>query len=260
LEHLAPEFLGWAPDLRGYGQADPALTINPSDGVAIWAKDLECFYADMQHKPRAMDVAHKGTSPLPTKVILVGHSLGALIAMEVMARAVIPVAKVILYAPPPPSGYPARGVDPKFMRALEEKDYPTVQQVVRALFWHPEFHHPKEKEIIEAVFDMHLGPEAYPEATIAAIAPEQNQTLETRLLQLETKPPIEWVRGEADVLVTNHGYNAPQAAMIDQMQMFLERYQHAGGSYEQRVYPHCGHSPFLEIEAEASLLCRGGSL
>lgn len=272
LDRLEPMFYGVAPDLCGYGLSDPSKTILASEGLSCWAKDLEAFYTDvflsdqlpgtdpMFAKKRPVERSSDTVDVNAGNVILVGHSLGALIAMEIIARNVIPVAKAILYAPPPPYGYPARAVDPKFLHALAQKDTYHIQQVVRALFWHPAYHHPQEQEIIEAVLQMQLGPKAYPEATIEAISPERNTTLQARLLQRDTKPPIEWVRGLEDVLVSNSGFNAPTFSMIDEMQHFLEHYTQLGGYFEPRTYSPCGHSPFLEIEAEASLLCGGGSI
>ena len=83
------------------------------------------------------------------------------------------------------------------------------------------------------------------------------------------KPPITWVRGDADAIVSDTslfdlaylgslglvpgwpGADAcPPQPMVGQTRAVLERYAAAGGEYRELVYPECGHSPHVERRAE----------
>ncbi len=227
--------------MRMYGMSDPQLKINPMRGVQDWAEDLEIFISDKLGLRKSA-------------VHVVAHSLGALVAFRLLANRKVPIARLTLYAPPPPHGYATNGPDPSFVNALEHKDREFIIKVVNATFWHPSYKHPDLEQIIDSVLQMQTGPGAYPEAIIEAVSPWRNQGLKSTLLTLMHKPPITWVYGHDDVLVANHGFAAPNERMVDDIREFLEQYADNGGSFEEIGYPSCGHSPFLEIPTEADRL------
>lgn len=230
-----------APDMRMYGESDPFLKVNTKRGVADWAEDMESFV-------EKMFVAQK------PNLHVVGHSLGGLVALRLLANQRITIDKLTLYAPPPPHGYFTKGPDPAFVKALARKDRDYVRNVVNLTFWHPTFKHPDIELIVDAVLQMHIGPGGYPDAVVEAVSPARNVGLTSALLGLAHKPPIMWVYGKDDVLVANNGNGSPNEKMIDDMRSFLVHYTQKGGSFEEVAYSQCGHSPFLEKSAEKERL------
>jgi pimeloyl-ACP methyl ester carboxylesterase len=85
------------------------------------------------------------------------------------------------------------------------------------------------------------------------------------------KPPITWVRGDSDAIVSDAslfdlaylgslgvvpgwpGAEAcPPQPVVGQTRAVLERYAAAGGAYREVVYQACGHSPHIERPAEVA--------
>jgi pimeloyl-ACP methyl ester carboxylesterase len=90
--------------------------------------------------------------------------------------------------------------------------------------------------------------------------------LADELVAVATKPPITWVRGDRDAIVSDTslfdlaylgslglvpGWPGAQACppqpMVGQTRAVLERYAAAGGAYREVVLPDCGHSPHVEF-------------
>ncbi|NVO30654.1 alpha/beta fold hydrolase [Hymenobacter lapidiphilus] len=89
---LAPEYRLLAPDLGGFGSA-PA----PPDGFTVAA------YADA--------VAGFIAAECPSRYVLVGHSMGGKIALELAARQPAGLGGVVLLSPSPPSPEPMTDED-----------------------------------------------------------------------------------------------------------------------------------------------------
>ncbi len=89
------------------------------------------------------------------------------------------------------------------------------------------------------------------------------------LVGVVPKPPIIWVRGDRDVIVSDTslldraylgsigavpdwpGADAcPPQPMVGQTRAVLQRYAERGGRYREVVYDGCGHSPHIERPAE----------
>ena len=85
------------------------------------------------------------------------------------------------------------------------------------------------------------------------------------MLAAEPKPPILWIRGDSDLIVSDNsmfdlatlgklGYVpgwpgdevAPPQPMIGQVRAVLERYAAGGGRYREVVMTDVGHSPHIE--------------
>jgi pimeloyl-ACP methyl ester carboxylesterase len=223
-----------APDLRGYGTRADAPGIHPENGVGDWVSDLVAM-----HGERRMG-----------EVDVVGHSLGGLIAMALVADGRVPVRSLTLYAPGPPQGYDSKPADPAFVAALLRKDRDVARGVIRALYVHPEFRYEHEDDLVDALLAMRVGPGGYPDTLREAISSRRNPSLADRFIRAKNKPPVTWVRGENDLLVTDFGPNAPDQAMITQTRLAFRLYALHGGSFEEILHPNCGHCPFLEIPAE----------
>jgi pimeloyl-ACP methyl ester carboxylesterase len=233
-----------APDMRMYGMSDKELKLNPKRGLADWAEDLEAFLVTK-------------FTPQKPNLHIVGHSLGGLVALRLLANQNIQIDQLTLYAPPPPDGYFTKGPDPAFVKALTEKNREAVRTVVNMTFWHPSYQHPDIDQIVDAVLDMQVGPGAYPEAIVEAVSPARNVGMRSTLLSLKKKPPITWVYGNEDVLVSNNRGGPTNDKMVDDMRSFLVQYAIAGGSFTEIAYERCGHAPFLEILEEQTRFLSG---
>src|SRR5690606_3248032 len=85
------------------------------------------------------------------------------------------------------------------------------------------------------------------------------------IVRLANKPPILWIRGDQDAIVSNTSFFdinylgqlgiipgwpgeevAPAQLMIDQTRQVLEEYAANDGSYREVVFHGAGHSPHLE--------------
>ncbi|WP_247647367.1 hypothetical protein [Arthrobacter sp. E3] len=85
------------------------------------------------------------------------------------------------------------------------------------------------------------------------------------IAELPAKPPILWVRGDADAIVSDASAfdlnflgqagvipgwpgedAAPAQQMVAQTRAVLERYAANGGSYAEEVFAGAGHAPALE--------------
>jgi pimeloyl-ACP methyl ester carboxylesterase len=91
----------------------------------------------------------------------------------------------------------------------------------------------------------------------------------TAITELETKPPILWIRGDADAIVSDASFFdlnmlgsvgaipgwpgasvAPPQPMVSQTREVLDRYRANGGDVREVLFDGCGHSPHLECPAE----------
>ncbi len=87
----------------------------------------------------------------------------------------------------------------------------------------------------------------------------------TGIAEIDPKPPILWVHGADDVIVSDASYFdlnllgsigavpgwpgvevAPPQPMVSQTRAVLDRYRAGGGRVTELLVPDCGHSPHLE--------------
>jgi pimeloyl-ACP methyl ester carboxylesterase len=87
----------------------------------------------------------------------------------------------------------------------------------------------------------------------------------TGIVDIAVKPPITWIRGDADVIVSDTSLfdlahlgslglvpgwpgaeKCPAQPMVGQTRAMLDRYAAAGGTYREIVFAGCGHSPHVE--------------
>jgi pimeloyl-ACP methyl ester carboxylesterase len=91
------------------------------------------------------------------------------------------------------------------------------------------------------------------------------------LVALPVKPPVVWVRGDADMIVSDTSLTdlanlgrlgaipgwpgadlCPPQPMIAQTRAVLERYADTGGAYTEVVYEGIGHSPHIECPVDVA--------
>lgn len=288
---LPPGFMGVALDQRGYGAADRDQHINATLGLADLADDalavLDALGVDKFHA--------------------VGHSLGGMVVWQLLHRAAPRLLTVTQVAPGSPFGFggtkDADGAPcwPDFAgsgggltnkdllarlaagdRSLEAVTSPRT--ALRFLITKAPFIAPEEDLLLTAMLSTHLGERDLPGDAVPspnwpftapgvwgaanALSPKYAPPA-SGLYALAHKPPILWVRGADDLLVSDQSASDPGALgamglipgwpgvdvyppqpMLAQTRAVLTRYAAAGGAFREVVLADCGHTPFIEKPAE----------
>jgi len=278
-----------AVDLRGFGGTDPA-PVDATRGVADYADDVRATQAALQ-----LDRAH-----------ILGWSLGGGVVLQCLRDHPAAFASVTLVnpvspygcggtsgadgTPAEPSGLGSGGgtANPGFIAQLaagdRSADSPlSPRNVLLAHYVKPPFVPDGLDHLVESMLSTRLGEDHYPgdftptdawpgvvaggRGVLNTIAPSNFRLDDLHVV--DPKPPILWVRGTDDVIVSDTslydfahlgalgvvpGWPGPQAypvqPMVSQTRAVLDRYAAAGGSYREVEIADAGHSPFLEQPAE----------
>lgn len=289
-------YRGIAPDMRGFGEADPAERIDATRGVADWGEDVVALMDDLGY-----DTFH-----------LVGSSLGGNVGWWLVANASARLRSFVGVCPGSPIGFggtkDAEGtpcwddwagggaglMPPPFVEAIrngdDTADTPfSPRAVLRSRTW--ETPPQREDAYVASLLQIHLGDDAYPGDVVASpnwpfVAPGvwgPNNAVACKygidpeeIAGAEPKPPIVWVRGADDLSVSNaaaadigtHGPSGvvpgwpgievyPPQPMLDQIRLTLERYEANGGETDEIVMEDCGHAPFVEKPEEFNRILQG---
>ncbi|MEV4821033.1 alpha/beta hydrolase [Micromonospora sp. NPDC049274] len=322
LRRLPPTLRVVAPDLRGYGDSATA-PVNATRGLRDFADDIAALLDDPTLFPSASAHASvagstgtvSGGSGLP---VVVGHSLGGGVAMQLLVDHPHLVGALLLAAPVSPYGFGGtRGLtgtpttpdfagtgagtaNPDFVARLaagdRDADAPaSPRAVLRATYVaDPAALGTDEELLLDSLLSTATGDDNYPGTAVPSLnwpgtAPGERGVLNAlaptwfrladELVAVVQKPPVTWVRGDADVIVSDTSLFdlaylgslgvvpgwpgeefCPPQPMVGQTRAVLERYAAAGGAYREVVLPGCGHSPHLERPAEfvAELLALTG--
>jgi pimeloyl-ACP methyl ester carboxylesterase len=283
-----------APDLRGFGGTETA-PVDATRGLRDFADDV---------------AAVLDTLGLREPVVVAAHSMGCGVAMQLLVDRPDRVKALLLEAPVSPYGFGGTRDDdgtpvtpdfagtgggtgnPGFVHRIAEGDRspdgPTSPLGVlrTAYVADPASLGDDEQLLLDTVLSTSTGDDNYPgdsrpsphwpgmapgdRGVLNAMAPNRFRIADD-LVAVPAKPPIVWVRGDRDVIVSDTslfdlahlgqlgvvpgwpGADAcPPQPMIGQTRAVLERYAAAGGSYREVVYQNCGHSPHVEFPAEVA--------
>jgi pimeloyl-ACP methyl ester carboxylesterase len=276
-----------APDLRGYGGTDTA-PVDATRGLGDFADDVAAVLEAVMPDARP---------------VVVGHSMGGGVAMALTIARPDRVAALVLESPVSPYGFGGTrdddggpttddfagtgggAVNPDFVRLLEAGDRGTdspasPRNVLRTTYVaDPSRLGEDEELLLDTVLSTKVGEDNYPGDSVPSpnwpmTAPGRRGVLNTMsprwlnltaLVDCPVKPPITWIRGDSDVIVSDTslfdlaylgslgavpgwpGADAcPPQPMVSQTRRTLDRYAAAGGTYREVVFDGCGHSPHVE--------------
>lgn len=281
-----------AVDLRGYGGTDPE-PVDATRGVRDWSEDLAALVEELGLE----------------RVHLVGWSMGGGVVLQHLVDAPGRVASVALVAPVSPYGFGGTtglegqrvhedgtgsgggAANPDFVAALaagdRTADAPTSPRSILRTFYVAPGSLPLDPALedvfVTSMLTTRTGPDHYPgDATPTdawpGAAPGGRGVLNTMaptvldvsgITELAVKPPVLWVRGDADQVVSDTsafdlaflgqlgavpgwpGAEAfPAQPMVSQTRAVLDRYAASGGSYREVVLPDVGHAPHVERPQE----------
>ena len=282
-----PDYRGVAPDLRGYGGTEDRL-VDATRGFGDWVDDL---------------LALKKTLGV-TSYHVAGHSLGGALLFSLVAADGENMLSVTLVNPGSPFGFGGSkdekgtptfedfagsgggAVNPEFARLLGEgdrsSDHPaSPRNVMNSFYWKPPFRPEREEALLSSLLSEKTGPQKYPGDSVAspnwpgvapgeygpvnALSPKYVGNSVERFLAVPEKPPVLWVRGADDQIVSDASmfdFGAlgqlgaapgwpgaevfPPQPMVAQTRYVLEAYGEAGGAYREVVMEGTGHTPFIE--------------
>jgi pimeloyl-ACP methyl ester carboxylesterase len=278
-----------AIDLRGFGGTDPE-PVDATRGLRDYADDVAGAMSVL-----GLDSAH-----------LVGWSMGGGVLLQILRDDPARVRTLTLVNPVSPYGYGGtRGLDgelidpagagsgggaanPDFVRLLREGDRSagsplSPRQVMLAFYVKPPFVPEHADAFVDSMLSTRIGDDHYPGDLVATrawpgVAPGPRGVLNTMapnhfriddLHTIDPKPPIAWIRGADDQIVSDASMfdlahlgalgavpgwpgaqTHPPQPMVGQTRAVLDAYAAAGGTYREVVIADCGHSPHVEKPAE----------
>jgi pimeloyl-ACP methyl ester carboxylesterase len=289
---LPSGYRGIAPDLRGYGETDDVV-IDATRGYGDWVDDLTGLMQTLGH-----DRYH-----------VVGHSLGGALIFTLIPRASGAVLSATLVNPGSPYGFGGSKdvsgkpcyddfagsgggvVNPEFPKLIaagdRSSDNPAASPriVMNSFYWKPPFKPAREEALLSGLLSEKIGPDKYPGdfvpssnwpnvapgiyGPINAASPKYVGDTVARFVGTERKPPILWVRGSDDQIVSDNSLFDmgtlgklgivpgcpgeevyPPQPMLAQTRGVLDQYQSKGGRYTEVVITDTGHSPYIEKPGE----------
>lgn len=293
---LPAEVRAIAIDLRGFGGSE-TLPVDATRGVRDFSDDVASVIDELQCGP----------------VHLVGWSMGGGVVMQYLLDHPENVVSLTLQAPVSPYGFGSTGADgtlinagagtgggganPDFIAKLQAGDDTadspaSPRSVYRSTYVAPGFESEHEDLWVASMLTTATGDGNYPGTSnqteswpgfgpgeagvLNSMAPTYFDV--SGIADLGAKPPILWIRGDADAIVSDASFFdlnylgalgaipgwpgaeiAPAQPMISQTRAVLDRYAANGGSYREVVFENCGHSPHLE-DPEAFLAELAGQL
>ncbi len=292
---LPEAYRGIAPDLRGYGWTEDK-PINSTRGLRDLSDDVAALLDALN-----IQKAH-----------FVGWSMGAGVLYRFIIDYPGRAHSLTLICPVSPYGFGGTKdiegtscyedfagsgggvVNPMFVQFIQQGDRSqddpnSPRNVINAFYYKPPFRAAREEDFLTASLAQKTGPDAYPgdfvpspnwpnvapgtKGIVNCWSPKYLRQDVPDLLAVTPKPPVLWVRGDSDSIVSDNsmfdfgtlgklgfipGWPGedvyPPQPMIAQTRAVLEKYAAAGGSFEEHVIADTAHSPHIEKPAEFNLL------
>jgi len=229
---LPPKYRGIAPDMRGYGGAEPGALIDATRGMRDFVDDALALMDHLGH-----DRFH-----------LVGVSLGGLVVWWMMADAPERLLSATLAGPGSPFGFGgtmgAAGtpttpdfagsggglLNPGLIQSLLDGDGDSISDfsprgIMRRLVWGEGFIPEREDALIDSMFRVHIGDRQLPGdkeqspnwpyvrpgkwGATNAMSPKYVGNLVERIVAGEPKTHALWIYGANDLAVSNTAASDP---------------------------------------------------
>jgi len=282
-----------AIDLRGFGDSE-AAPVDATRGLADFSDDVAAV----------LDVLRVD------RTVVVGWSMGGGVALQLAIDHPGLVAGLVLESPVPPVGYGGTdadgqlldrtaagtgggGANPDFVARLRAGDLTdeantSPRSVFRSSYVAAGYRTEHEDLWVASMLSTVTGEANYPgdSTTVDAwpgFAPGRNGVLNTMapthldltgIVDLDPKPPIVWVRGAEDAIVSDATFFdlnmlgkaglvpgwpgediAPPQPMVTATRRVFDRYRERGGRVDEHVWDGVGHSPHLErVEEFAEII------
>ncbi|PZF80978.1 alpha/beta fold hydrolase [Jiangella anatolica] len=282
---LPDRFRPVAVDLRGFGGTE-TLPVDATGGVRDYADDVAGLLELL-----GLDDAH-----------LVGWSMGGAVVLQLILDAPARYRSVTLVNPVSPYGFGGtRGAagaladpsaagsgggaaNPEFVARLRDGDRGddgplSPRQVMLSSYVKPPFVPEHADAYVESMLTTAVGDDHYPGDSVPAdawpgVGPGTRGVLNTMapthlrldgLDAIDPKPPIHWIRGSDDVIVSDTSLFdlaylgsigavpgwpgddvAPAQPMVAQTRAVLDAYRAAGGVSTETVMDDTAHSPHIE--------------
>jgi pimeloyl-ACP methyl ester carboxylesterase len=284
---LSSRFHCLAPDLRGYGHTERA-PIDATRGVRDFSDDLAAWLAAVDLEDAHFVGWSVGGGVVQQLAIDHPHTVRSLTLLAPMSPFGFGGTKDVAGTPtwPDHAGAGAGAANPDFIARLAANDRSDAHEtsprnMFRQFYVMPPFQPAPEVEdaYVEAMLHMALGeahspgdaavsdnwPGVRPGVTGVNNAVSGQYVDLTGLVALDDKPPILWIRGADDRIVSDAslfelghlgqmglvpGWPGmavfPPQPMIEQTRAVLEAYAEAGGAVREVAFERCGHGPHLE--------------
>ena len=288
MEWIPKRFHLVAPDLRGYGKTQDKL-IDATRGFMDQTEDIIGLVDELD-----IDQFH-----------VVGHSMGGGVVYGLLANYSERIISATLVNPVSPYGFGGTKGDigepvmedfagtgagvanPEFAKRIKLQDRTeddpnaSPRSVMNNFYWNPQFRPENENELLDGLLEMKIGDQKYPGDSVSsenwpfvapgkfgpvnASSPKYLRGLAKNIIETKVKPPILWIRGSDDKIVSDHsqfdmgtlgrsglipGYPGrdkfPPQPMVTQTRAVLDKYERKGGKYTEVVMKDTGHSPFIE--------------
>ncbi len=278
-----------APDMRGYGDTEP-LPVDATLGLDDMVEDVRSLVDAMDLGPHHIVGHSMGGGIVIKYAIAYGEDLLSITLVDTMSPYGYSGSRDAHGTPCHEDGAPAgaAGVNPQFVELLaaDERgaENPMApRNVLRQFYVKPPFIPEREDALVESMLSLKIGEDWYPGDSVPSehwpgAAPGKRGVVNafsrkyfdaSGIVQAEPKPPVLWIRGSDDLVVSNNAMwdiaalgamgfvpgwpgseDCPPQPMLDQIKAVLDEYEAQGGSYQEEVIADAGHSPFIE-KAEA---------
>ena len=227
---LPDNFWGLAPDLRGYGGADPEKLVDATKGCGDWVEDLIALLDHLKIQ----------------KTHVCAHSLGGNVTWALMTAIpdrILSVTQVDASSPygfggtkdnqgtPTYDDFASSGggvVNPEFTKLMKEgdrgEDNPQASPriVMNTFYFKPPFRAAREEDLLTSMMSEHVGDKQYPGdfvkspnwpsvapgkwGPINALSPKYLLNKVSVLLTVSPKPKVLWIRGSDDQIVSDNSF------------------------------------------------------
>lgn len=292
---LPAGYRGIAPDLRGFGWTEDK-PIDSTRGLRDLSDDVAALLDVL-----GLEKAH-----------FVGWSMGAGVLYRFVTDYPGRALSLTLICPVSPYGFGGTKdvdgapcyddfagsgggvVNPIFIERIKMADRSaddpnSPRNIINTFYYKAPFRAAREEDFLTAALMEKIGPDKYPgdfvpsanwpnvapgvKGIVNCWSPKYLANDVAELLAVSPKPPILWVRGDSDMIVSDNsmfdfgalgklGYVPgwpgdevyPPQPMISQARKVFEQYAASGGSFEEHIIKDTAHSPHIEKPGEFSAL------